>query len=387
VQTYFTWAAAKAGNEKAVLQSIADIYRSAALFVTNKENFVAENGDFAGTQINSSNMLWSLSGNISLAHKVLFGMKFEDDKLSFHPFVPEALKGERALNNFKYHDAVLNITMNGFGNEIASFKIDGKTSSNFFIPPNISGTHTIEIKLSNKKINSNINEQPVSFSPATPDFAVIENDVLAWKRVKEAAYYIVLKNGQQIASTKNNSFEINKNIPAEYQVKAVDKNKVESFASEPILVVNEKNTSTYQAEQFASKSDSSFKGFTGDGFVEISTTLNRILSFKINVEENGLYAIDFRYANGNGPTNTENKCALRTLNIDDKESGTIVFPQRGKNEWSNWGYSNSIKIHLTKGKHNINLSFENFDDNMNGEINQAMIDAMRILLLKLSVVK
>ena len=380
VQTYFTWAAAKAVNEKAVLQSIADIYRPAALFVTNKENFVAENGDFAGTQINSSNMLWSLSGNISLVHKFLFGIKFEDDKLSFHPFVPEALKGKRTLNNFKYHDAVLNITMSGFGNEITSFKIDGKTSSDFFIPSNISGTHTIEIKLSNNKINSSINEQPVYFSPATPE-VTLENSALTWNRVKDAITYKILKDGKPIASTQNNSNAIDTSVTAEYQVIAIDKNKVESFASEPILPVNEKNTSTYQAEQFATKSDSSFKGFTGDGFVEISTTLNRRLSFKINVEEKGLYAIDFRYANGNGPTNTENKCALRTLNIDDKETGTIVFPQRGKNEWSNWGYSNSAKVHLTKGNHTISLSFEDFDDNMNGEINQAMIDYVRIIKL------
>ena len=146
-----------------------------------------------------------------------------------------------------------------------------------------------------------------------------------------------------------------------------------------LLVADEKNISTYQAEQFAAKSDSSFKGFTGDGFVEISTTLNRRLSFNINVENDGLYAIDFRYANGNGPINTENKCALRTLNVDGKEIGTIVFPQRGKNEWSNWGYSNSTKLHLTKGKHTIRLSFEDFNDNMNDEINEAMIDNMRII--------
>jgi glycogen debranching enzyme len=62
VQTYYGLAAAKAGNENAVMESIAAIYRPAALWITNKENFVASNGDFAGTQINSSNMLWSLSG-------------------------------------------------------------------------------------------------------------------------------------------------------------------------------------------------------------------------------------------------------------------------------------------------------------------------------------
>ena len=40
-----------------MIESLAAIYRPAALFLTNKENFVADNGDFAGTVIYSSNML------------------------------------------------------------------------------------------------------------------------------------------------------------------------------------------------------------------------------------------------------------------------------------------------------------------------------------------
>ncbi|MEP6465168.1 MAG: carbohydrate-binding protein [Parafilimonas sp.] len=387
VQTYFTWAAVKANNQKAVMQSIADIYRAAALFATNKENFVAENGDFAGTQINSSNMLWSLSGNISLVHKVLFGLKFEDDALSFHPFVPEALKGERTLDNFKYRNAVLNITMKGFGNEISSFTIDGKPSSAHQISAEISGKYTVEIQLSNpdensqdNKINNSINLQPFYFSVAAPE-VLLEHNILKWQPVKDAVAYSILKNGKAISSTEKNSFSVTKDVPCEYQVIAIDKNKVPSFASEPMLVADEKYISTYQAENFAPKSDSLFKGFTGDGFVETSTTLNHTLSFNINVERDGLYSVDFRYANGNGPINTENKCAIRTLNVDNAESGTVVLPQRGKNEWSNWGYTNSVQIKLTKGKHTIALTFQDFDDNMNLEINQAMIDAMRIILL------
>jgi glycogen debranching enzyme len=62
VQSFWGLAAAQAGHEAAFLQSLAAVYRAAALFLTNKENFVASNGDFAGTQVNSSNMLWSLSG-------------------------------------------------------------------------------------------------------------------------------------------------------------------------------------------------------------------------------------------------------------------------------------------------------------------------------------
>ncbi|MEO8711500.1 MAG: hypothetical protein ABI405_05220, partial [Parafilimonas sp.] len=381
VQTFFTWAAVKAGNEKAVIKSIADIYRPAAMFLTNKENMVAENGDFAGTQINSSNMLWSLSGNISLVHKVLFGIKFEDSSLRFHPFVPDVFQGERTLDNFKYRHAILNIKMTGFGNNIAEFMVDGKATSDHTIPSTLTGTHNIEIELTGKKFNDdNINLQPVYFSPVTPEVS-FKNNMLTWQPIKDAILYKVLQNGKIISSNNNTSFDIVKDLPAEYQVIAIDKKNVASFASEPIIVGDEKYMTTYEAENFASKSDSFFKGFSGEGFVETSTTLNRKISFNINVDHDGLYSINFRYANGNGPTNTENKCAARTLNVDDIKAGTIVLPQRGKNEWSNWGYSNSVKIFLTKGRHIISLIFEDYDDNMNLEINQAMIDNMRLTML------
>jgi hypothetical protein len=382
VQTYFTWAAVKAGNEKAVAKSIADIYRPAAMFLTNKENMVAENGDFAGTQINSSNMLWSLSGNISLVHKVFFGIEFKNDSLSFHPFVPEVFKGERTLDNFKYRNTILNIKMTGFGNEIAEFMIDGKATSDHSISATVTGTHYVEIKLTGKKFNDdNINNQPVYFSPATPEVSH-ENNTLVWQDVKNAVLFNVLKNGKIISSKNDTSFDVVKGLPVEYQVIAVDKSNVPSFASEPIIVADEKYIATYEAENFAPKSDSSFKGFSGQGFVETSTILNRKISFNIQINQDGLYSIDFRYANGNGPTNTENKCAIRTLNVEEKKAGTIVLSQRGKNEWSNWGYSNAVKVFLTTGNHNISLNFENFDDNMNLEINQAMIDNMRIIELK-----
>ena len=86
---------------------MAAVYRPAALFLTNKENFVAGSGDFAGTQINSSNMLWSLSGSLGLVYKILFGMRYEADQLVFQPFVPQAFAGQRTLMGLRYRRAVL----------------------------------------------------------------------------------------------------------------------------------------------------------------------------------------------------------------------------------------------------------------------------------------
>lgn len=155
-----------------------------------------------------------------------------------------------------------------------------------------------------------------------------------------------------------------------------------SFASEPVIVAGSNLGKTYEIEEFTPKSTNIYKNFQGEGFVEISKTLNRSITMPVEVNNSGTYAVNFRYANGNGPINTENKCAIRTLTIDGSFSGTIVLPQRGTNEWSNWGYTNAVHIKLSKGKHQIKLSLEPSNENMNGEINQAMLDALYFYQLK-----
>ncbi|MBL0135020.1 MAG: glycogen debranching protein [Chitinophagaceae bacterium] len=382
VQTFWLWASAAAGNEKSVMESIGAIYRPAALFLTNKENFVATTGDFNGTQINSSIMLWSLSGNISLIHKGLFGIRFNESNLSFEPFVPKALAGNRSLTNFHYRKAELDIQMEGYGNRIASFEVDGKKQTSFQLPATISGKHTIRIVLSNTiPEGRTINKRAVAFTLPAPVVSY-NKGFISWQAVEKAVAYKIIKNGVTIKTTSVLSTDIPKGPYAEYQVISVDKEGRGSFASEPIVVVDDKDVKILQAEGSAPKADLPYKGYTGDGFVEISTSINRNLSFNIDIPVNGWYAVDFRYANGNGPTNTENKCAIRTLQVDGKNKSAIVFPQRGKEEWSNWGYTNSLKVFLAKGKHSISLSFEEVNENMNGVVNQAMVDCLRVSRIK-----
>jgi hypothetical protein len=58
--------------------------------------------------------------------------------------------------------------------------------------------------------------------------------------------------------------------------------------------------------------------------------------------------------------------------------GTIVLPQRGVAEWSNWGYSNAVLLRLEKGSYPLTLAFEPANENMNGQVNQAMLDHLRL---------
>lgn len=378
VETYWAMASAKAGNETAVMRAISAIYRPAALWLTNKENFVASDGDFAGTQINSSNMLWSLSGNIALVYKVLFGIHYKENGLQFEPFVPKALTGARSLNNFRYRDAVLDIDMVGYGNRIKNIMLDGRTLKEAIIPAGLKGAHHIKIALANNELLGKSNLIPDYTAPETP-VVIYANGKLTWRKAQDAVSYRVIKNGQFLALIKTPGYTVNANVFAEYQVIAIDAKGIASFASEPVPVIPANARQTIEVETFADKSGHPYNGFTGDGFVEISKTVNTLLNIPVNIGRKGIYMIDFRYANGNGPINTENKCAIRTLNVDDHFAGTVVLPQRGKGEWSNWGYCNSIKLKLGKGKHLVSLRLKDANENMNVDVNQAMIDHLRLV--------
>ena len=381
VQAYWLRAAAMAGNEKAVLESIADIYRPAALFLTNKENMVADNGDYNGTQINSSVMLWSLSGNISIVHKVLFGINFNENNLSFTPFVPKAMAGKRSLQNFKYRNAVLNIELNGYGNQIRLFRIDGKASKVYAVPSNITGNHTITIELAGNEIKENNIHKVENYTSLPTPQLTVNKDTLYWKKTAGVKAYQLLDKGKVITTSPVNRYILNAKGYHEFSLIAIDSNKVESFASEPFVIAGPGNTQQYEIESTNPAAAYSYTGFSGKGFTETSTTVNRTITIPVEIKETGNYAIDCRYANGNGPVNTENKCAIRTLQLDAQKAGTLVFAQRGKNEWNTWGFSNTVQIPLNKGKHILTISFEEADENMNGEVNAAMLDYLRVTRL------
>ena len=92
-----------------------------------------------------------------------------------------------------------------------------------------------------------------------------------------------------------------------------------------------------------------------------------------------VYLIDCRYANGNGPVDSGDKCALRQLYVDDTILDAFVMPQRGENAWSDWGYSNPLRARLSKGKHTISIEYETHNENMNGAENRVLLDHIRLI--------
>ncbi len=383
VAAYWAIANAKVGNETGTLEAIGSIFRPAALFATNKENFVLDNGDIA-TQLNSSNMLWCLAGNIAVTHKILFGINFEVDGLSFRPFVPKALAAKRSLTNFRYRDAVLDINISGSGNRIKSFRLNGKEHRPF-IPSTITGHNTIDIVMADNRIPlMKVNHMANVKAPLTP-IAWINEGTLTWNPIEYIDHYVVLRNGERVAVTHETSYALTDT--GEYQVIGVNADGVESFASEPrplfgtIALDLPGESIKFESPENTYEPTSPISGYHGTGFIEIDHNSGAV-ELDVNVPDEGVYAVSLIYANGNGPVNTENKCAIRTLVVDGNPVGALVMPQRGEGKWSDWGRSSILRVPLTAGDHKISIEMRPANENMNLKTNHALIDRVEVTRIK-----
>ncbi|MCW3807501.1 MGH1-like glycoside hydrolase domain-containing protein [Plebeiibacterium marinum] len=377
VQSYWNMAAAKAGNEQALNHGLAAIYRAGALFLTNYENFVAQNGDYVGTEINSHRMLWSMAGNIAMVHRVFMGMEFKVDGLGFNPVIPEVYGGKRSLSNYKYRDAILNIQVEGYGNKIKEFWIDGKIQDEAFVSSDLKGEHFIMIKMNNNSFSGQgINHVVNRFSSSNPH-AVYNGSAIEWEPVDGAKAYGVYKDGELLKSGNYTSITVADDKFAEYAITAINEYGDESFSSEPILLTSEEMV--VEPEEIFKKSSLPYSNYTGTGFIKTSTTENKTLDFIVKVKEAGEYLLDVRYANGTGPWNTDNNCCIRSLYVNNEYNGVLVMPQRGEEEWSDWGRSNAKRVNLNKGSNNFSIVLEEWNTNMDGLINEALIDQIIII--------
>lgn len=359
VQAYWIHACAKVGNEHGVLHGVGAVWRAVMMYATNKENYVADTGNWRGTQINSSNMLWCLAGNISITFKLLMGMEFGADQLNFAPVVPENLKADRTVRNFRYRNATLDVTVSGYGDTIKSFKLDGQKMSEAVVPGNLEGHHTVEIEMSNSfKKDLGVNYQPACWAPLMPVVTMADGR-LSWEPVEGAAYYNVYAGGELVGIASTREIIIEDEWKGDIQVVAVAQDGTPSFPSKPINI-NEKISVKLPETMLTKKNGTEF-------------------NVTVNVPEAGQWFLTWNYANGTGPVNTDNNCGIRMLYVDGVKAGINIFPHRGTNEWDNWGWTIPEKIELSKGNHVFTLKMESDADNMDFHINDFKIRGLRLI--------
>ena len=379
VTAYSTWAAAEAGNTRAVQQGLDNATRTAALFLTNKENMVASTGHYEGTALNSDRQLWSVAGTLAATYRLLFGIRLEPERLVLKPMVPRSYGGDRTLRGVHYRGVNLDITVHGFGDSVETVMLDGSPIHRAEIPATFSGAHRLELTMNGRWPIAETHLVPSRFAPATPH-AARRGDAIAWSVVSGAVRYVIYVNGRPASSTTQTSASVRAaDGLAEYQVLAVNAVGDESFLSEPLRVVAPGMEQTVKPEQSALEHVES--GYTGGGYLRLTRDASTVVTIPVSVARDGVYAIDVRYANGNGPVNTEDKVAVRTLLVDGDTTAVLVMPQRGAGRWSEWGWSNAVQLRLKAGQHALRIVYTPLDRNMNGRENTALLDAVRLTLL------
>jgi hypothetical protein len=359
VTSFWGKAAAMAGNEAAVLHALACNVRTAALYTTNYENFTFSTGNPYTTLMNSPNMLWGLSGFMGLFHRVFFGFTFTQEGLCLNPFIPTVLAGERSLTSFPYRDMLLDIKVSGSGSRIESCLIDGKPSD-AFIPADWKGTHTVEIVMGGAHEPSSLNFIGYVAAPEYP-LVRLESGNLVWDAVEGAVAYKVMLDGDIVAQTAECRYAAGEY--GEYQVVSVDGKGLCSFASEPLRYYSEASVQTMAVDCW------------------LSPEHGKQLEVTVDVPKKGWYVVDFEYANGNGEYDQRNCCATRQLCIDGKDKGSVVFPQRGLDDWTSYGRSNSVKVYMSKGVHALTLEHVPANVNMNIDKDKAHVKEVRIVRL------
>jgi hypothetical protein len=378
VNGYWSWASAEAGSTAGVERGLASIYRPAALFLTNKENLVAATGHFEGTELNSDRQLWSVAGNLAATYRVLFGMRLMPDRITFRPMVPPSYGGARSLSNLHYRGAVLSVTVRGFGSAVSHVVLDGQVVGRAEVPATLTGAHRLEITMDGRWPAGAVHEVANVYSPRAPE-PVLRDSVLSWAPVPGAASYEVFRNGRMLLASRETSVVVRPGLElAEYQVAAIATHDVRSFLSEPLRVVLRAGVAMAKPRGPLERERA---GFTGGGYVTLTRQSNLSVEIPVTVGSAGDYALDARYANGNGPINTDSKAAVRTLLVDGAVQGVLVMPQRGSDRWTDWGYSNPLRVRLSAGAHLVTVRYTSLDENMNREENTARLDHLRVTRL------
>lgn len=373
VQSFWVQASAKTGNEAGVLHGIAAVWRAAMMYATNKENYVANDGNWRGTQVNSSNMLWSLSGSLGITFRVLMGIQYNDPQaLTFAPAVPRTLSAERKVKGFRYRDAVLDITVRGYGDVIRSFSVDGEQKEQPVFPAEMSGNHSVEIVLADSFRNDMTTAMVGDVrTPMTPFVRFRGNGTgLRWYMIEGAQRYDVYAGGKKVLETKLNKIDVQDDWKGDIQVVAVAADGTPSFPSEP-LNRNEKVEKKFEPVMLLGKS--------GKDFV-----------LEVKVPHDGTWNLSWNYANARGSLFSDLTCGIRMLYVDGQKHGIDVFPNRhaasgspgvyATDGWDLWGWTSPVKLELKAGTHKLTLRCESDADNMSREVNDFMLKGCRLTL-------
>ena len=343
-------------NNKALAEEIFNSnVRGAAVSLTNKEVINYRTGE----GVESDQQLWSIAGTLAGYYRVMFGMNYDENGITFNPYIPSWMEGPFELSNYKYRNATLTIKLSGEGDQVKSFKVDGVNQdiNSFVFSPNNSGNHTIEIEMEQSGAEYTINksEDNLVVCPEMPTMTY-SNGKLRWTAKNGLTYK--LWTGKEYVDVSGGSYTVDTSVYGCYSLMAISADGVCSELSQPIVVSPDRIKIEAESGSVSSTS------LISSGYVIDNRSRSANLTLSVTISKKGKYLLSGIYNNA-GDATSGVSCAIRSVYVDGKDMGSLVFPEvysDHKNQTST-----HLSLDLDQGTHTVKIFYDTanwYDRNM-----------------------
>lgn len=376
VQAMWNLAAAKASNMNMLRRGMGALIFQQAMAASCSTSCNATTGEL----MPNNNPRGNASGNIAMVLRVLAGMNFLPDGIEFNPRVPECFFGTKRIKGLRYRNAVLNITINGTGNECSEITLDGKAIPDNFINGNLEGEHAIVIKMNNNGANSG------SMTAASKTLRLPETPQWLWDgfygtnyNYNKALGYKIFINGEPTYAMRDSVLGTRDTVTyRSYTIVAINKYG-HSFIAKPHPI---NTTARYYPAAKTNHDMLSSRVFPPRYSyhpIELSDDSTTV-TIPVNTDEAGSYIIDVLYSNGNGPLAWNSPLELMNISCNSHNQGVVALPQMGDGQWLAMSYSSQLIVRLLKGKNTITLTRVQQQGNQPGSA-PLLIEHIRLIKL------
>lgn len=393
VTAYYSLAGAEVGNLEAFEFGLKSNLRAAALFLTHKENMVFANGHHVGTQVNSDRQLWSVAGWLAQIYRGLLGLRLTAEGLHFKPTVPYWVQGPLRLRGLVIRGASLDLTVEGNGDMVRSLTVNGSNwDLDRTLPyPQPGQRLDVRIVLEGRKSAGGITLGSVDAYGLRPTLLKAQtegNQVrLVWDDNGHQAPFAVYEMGRKIASLEGLVWQqalTETRRALSFTVRAEPLEGYPSLYSNSALVYPPQTRIEIPAiggtyPEGARQTALEELGLDRD-YLHLEGTVGEKSEWNVDIPRAGLWLLRFRYGNGSGPISTDNKCALRTVTLNGTAAGKAIFPQTGN--WTDRVWSVITYLKLRPGRNRIGLSLSAEDSNMDGSVNEVVLDTLELVLIQ-----
>lgn len=332
--------------------SVQALYALAAARVRNPQAF--EHG--ASALINH-NVGKEVSAQwVALVCKGLFGMEFRPEGIAFSPMVPSAFNGDKVLRGLRYRDAVLDISLRGSGDRVASFMIDSVAVENMLVPRSIVGRHLVEITLSSNELSERgTGERDAASVPEVPDVKWSADGLTAdIGDARKNLMYEICLDGVVRQLVEGGYYRLSGKQPAVAAIVPVENADLRGFSPREHVYAPGKSKTVISASSITPRrpplhfiKDRS----TASDYIELAARHNTRITCYANVPVAGDYFLTVGYSNGSP------RCAVRSLAVNDEDVATLFFPSLCQNDWITVYPSNTVVVRLVAGPNKIALTY------------------------------